>query len=172
MWYFNLPNICRENKFVVFDASGLCAPILPNPEPGKRERKIELFIDVLKVADYWSVPHAVHDEILVRSHHDVELKPLVELLAKHCSAPNIPRRARKLSVETGNAFGMDDFDRVAIMYAVGFVDGSSALLTGKKNNVEALHTLQSVVGTDHALPYVFRNGNYVPVYSPAKVPGT
>lgn len=175
MWNYNLPRICREHELVVIDTTGICAPITPHPDKNARRHKIELFSEALKFADNWKIPHTVYDEMLARSKEDEQLKPLIDLLKDHCYAFRTTARSfsyvRSKSVEIANIHSINDFDRVAMLYVVGFAkepDKKAAYLTGRKNHINAFFNLQDALGISRASPHFFHKGKYTAVAAAVK----
>jgi len=175
MWSYNLPKICREHELVVLDTAGICAPINPHPDKDARRHKIELFSEALRFADNWKIPYTVFDNMLARSKKDEQLKLLVDLLKDHCYAFKTTARSfnyvRAKSVEIANIHSIDDFDRVAMMYAAGFANQpgkKAAYLTGKKRHIDAFFDLQDTLGNRSASAHFFHKGKYTPVVAAMK----
>jgi hypothetical protein len=175
MWNYDLPTICREHELVILDTAGICAPITPHPDKDARMHKIELFSDALNLADNWRIPYTVFDEMLSRSKRDEQLVPLVDLLKGHCYAFKTNARIfdylRSRSVEVANNHCIDDFDRVAMLYAIGFAHQpgkKAAYLTGRKRHIDAFFELKNNVENCNAHAHFFLKGKYTPVVEAVK----
>lgn len=178
-WNFNLATICRSHEFVFFDTGGLDAPVHNKLDSELHKQNIERFVNELKVALYWQVPHSVYDEMLSRSRNNPNLKPLVELLKEHTynlgEKTRASRHISRKSVECANKFAIPEYDRVALAYAVvasTIGNKKTALITKAANTINAFRELRSDIGTDpdKAVAYKLNSkGVYSPVFEAVKI---
>lgn len=178
-WNFNLATICREHEFVFFDTGGLDAPVHNSIDQDLQKQNVERFVNELRLASYWKVPHAVYDEMLSRTQDNPNLNPLVELLKEHTHGLGEKTKAARYicakSIEAANKFAVPEYDRVALSYAIvaaTIAGKKTALITKAGNAINAFRELRSEIGTDpeKAIAYKLNGkGVYAPVLEPVRI---